>query len=135
MSEHCVYSYNILKNDIGKKMPHIKLALSNNIQEREDIQEFFHECHTLLVRDLPTKLDSCKSRLLVHDVFRVGDGIHHNGFIHLEVRILPGREDTLLNEIAANLLKLLQKHFAQSLMTLKPATSVEIATLQHYHKV
>lgn len=115
-------------------MPHIQLALSNNIQERDDVHEFFHECHMLLAQSLPTQLESCKSRLLVHDVYRVGDGVHHNGFIHLDVRVLPGRSKEVIDTTAKDLLKLLQKHFAQTLFTLKPSVSVEIATLQHYEK-
>ena len=115
-------------------MPHIQLALSNNIPERDDVQAFFHECHTLLAQSLPTKIESCKSRLLVHDIFRVGDGIHHNGFIHLDVRVLPGRSQEVMDTTAKDLLKLLQRHFAQTLFTLKPSVSVEIATLQHYEK-
>lgn len=118
-------------------MPHLVLEVSSNIIEtNEKIKTILQECQNLLVDKLPTKLSSCKSRLVLHEIFVLGDNHSENAFVHLSVRVLKGRQASLLNETAVDLKNVLSNGFAKSLGHLKLGISVEITELtDHYASV
>ena len=85
-------------------MPHLILEASSNIVETNDkIKQTLQKCQNLLVEKLPTQLASCKSRLILHDVFILADNQERNAFVHLTVKLLKGRSAELLRETSANL--------------------------------
>ena len=111
-------------------MPHLVLEASSNIIEtNEKIKTILQECQNLLVDKLPTKLSSCKSRLVLHEVFVLGDNHSESAFVHLYVRVLKGRQASLLNATAVGLRDILSNGFAKSLGHLKLGISVEITEL------
>ena len=111
-------------------MPHLTLEASSNIIETNDkVKVILQDCQNLLVGKLPTKLTSCKSRLVLHDVFVLGDGDASNAFIHLSVRVLKGRTPELLHEVAKLLVGVLSQGFSKSSEQLHLGISVEITEL------
>ncbi|MEN9946630.1 MAG: hypothetical protein RLZZ293_1016 [Pseudomonadota bacterium] len=111
-------------------MPHLVLEASANIVEsNERVRKILQECQELLTQQLPTQLASCKSRCVLHDLFVVGDANPKNAFVHLEVKVLAGRSQELLNLIAQQLHNLLTQEFNKSSQTFNLAISVEIVEL------
>lgn len=111
-------------------MPHLILEASSNIIETNDkVKVILQDCQNLLVDKLPTKLTSCKSRLVLHDVFVLGEGDASNAFIHLSVRVLKGRTPELLHEVAKLLVGVLGQGFSKSSEQLHLGISVEITEL------
>ncbi len=111
-------------------MPHLLLEASTNIVETNDkIKQTLYKCQELLVEKLPTQLASCKSRLIMHDVFVLGDNNPKNAFIHLTVKILKGRSQELLSTTSRSLFELLQESFTKSKENLNLGVSVEITEL------
>jgi 5-carboxymethyl-2-hydroxymuconate isomerase len=72
-------------------MPHIILEYSSNVVE-PDFSRLFKECHELLTGKLPTEMKNCKSRAVKCVNYYVGDGNADNGFVHVTLKIMPGRE-------------------------------------------
>lgn len=114
-------------------MPQIFLECTDNIFEI-DLLEILHDVHHLLAVQLPTDLTSCKSRVIKHSEYLVGNGHSENAFVHLAVNVLPGRTPQKLDAIGNFILELLQKKFRQSLLELNLQITVAIGELPPVYK-
>lgn len=111
-------------------MPHLILEASANIYESNArIKQALMDCQKLLVAELPTELSSCKSRVVLHDIYVVADDAVNNAFIHLSVKILKGRSAELIKVIAEKLRLVLLANFVKSNNSLNLGISVEIVEL------
>ncbi|STX52392.1 5-carboxymethyl-2-hydroxymuconate Delta-isomerase [Legionella busanensis] len=116
-------------------MPHLVLEYSNNIDIRPEAVTFFAQAHALLEKALPTKLSSCKSRCISYDSFHIGSGQINNAMLHLTLKILPGRSDSLKEQVGQELIELMKECFQQRNKNLNLEFSVEIMeTNAHYFK-
>jgi 5-carboxymethyl-2-hydroxymuconate isomerase len=95
-------------------MPQILLECSDNIVEKS-FTELLSDIHQLLAEKLPTQIAGCKSRVLRHQDYAIGDLAINNAFVHLSISVLKGRSQTLLNEIANTLMDKLTTYFQASL--------------------
>ncbi len=109
-------------------MPHITFELSDNIIEK-NIIHLLTEIHHILTEDLPTQLESCKTRVIHHQNFLIGNGDSNNAFIHIAIEVLQGRSEATLEVIANKILLILTKHFRESSTQLNLKISVAIKNL------
>ena len=86
-------------------MPHIILEYSANVIE-SDFSGLFKECHQLLANQLPTQIKSCKSRAIKCLNYYVGEGIADSAFVHVTLKIMPGRSQEVLQAAGQGLLAL-----------------------------
>ncbi|WP_131782404.1 hypothetical protein [Legionella gresilensis] len=107
-------------------MPHLVLEYSNNIDIRPEVITFFAKAHSLLEKMLPTKLSSCKSRCISYDNFYIGSGQIDNAMIHLTLKMLAGRSDSVKEQVGQKLIELMKKCFQQRNKNLNLEFSVEI---------
>jgi 5-carboxymethyl-2-hydroxymuconate isomerase len=115
-------------------MPQITFEASDNIIE-QDLRETLSEIHQILVDVLPTKLESCKSRVIRHKEFLLGDGDVNNAFIHLSIRIIEGRTKEIIDVATNQIMIVLQNNFKESANKLNLKFSVAIDNLpQSYLK-
>ena len=110
-------------------MPHIIVEYSENVLEQVDFKDFFKRLHTLLIENGPFKLQDIKSRAISHPFFYVADGKGSNGFVHLTLSILKGRDLSLRQALAEKILLLLEQEYARSYGELNCSISVEIKEL------
>ena len=89
-------------------MPQIRLEYTNNVMIDPDGGELVKKIHKSLSAALGISIENCKTRVLIHTGYFVGDGGQDKGFAHLEVGILDGRSPTLKRELGNMLLALLQ---------------------------
>ncbi len=115
-------------------MPHLTLEYSNNVIEKKLLVELFQKLHLLLADNLPTQIASCKSRAIEFAVFTIGKGNSDAAFVHVSLKVLPGRSQSILESTGQHLLKALKQHFAQSISRLKLQISLEISELQSTYK-
>ena len=116
-------------------MPHLILEYSANVIE-PDFSALFKECHALLANRLPTQITSCKSRAIKCENYHVGMGDIHNGFIHVTLKIMPGRTLEVLQATGQALLELVKKYFSKSLQDLQLEISLEFNEIQQpYFKI
>ncbi len=66
-------------------MPHIFFEYSDNIIE-QDFKPALQEIHNLLAEQLPTKLFFCKSRIIRHENFLIGDAASSNAFVNVAIK-------------------------------------------------
>ncbi|WP_182392812.1 5-carboxymethyl-2-hydroxymuconate Delta-isomerase [Legionella sp. PC997] len=115
-------------------MPHLILELSSNIKTRP-LNQLFDKLHHLLAEKLPTQLSNCRSRCMVHPLFFIGDQRIENAFVHLTLKILPGREDAKKKNLAKEIFDSLKDFFRSEENQLNIMFSVEILDLDgHYFK-
>lgn len=112
-------------------MPQLILEMSSNVLEKNVIQtqDLLREVHVILTQMLPTQLASCKSRVIIHDVYRLGDGDERNAFVHVNLKIMSGRSKEILSGVGETLLRLMESHFVMSREKRNCQFSIEIMEL------
>ncbi|KTD66991.1 MULTISPECIES: 5-carboxymethyl-2-hydroxymuconate Delta-isomerase [Legionella] len=110
-------------------MPHLILELSNNIKNTEHLSQLFDKLHHMLAEQLPTQLSGCRSRCVIHPLFFIGDQSEDNAFVHLTLKMLPGRDELKKKSIGKNLFDLLDDFFRVGQNQLNITLSVEILDL------
>ncbi|MCB2219769.1 MAG: 5-carboxymethyl-2-hydroxymuconate Delta-isomerase [Bacteroidetes bacterium] len=111
-------------------MPHIRLEYTSNLNIDSDINSLFFDIHHVLNQVTGIKIDNCKSRAVHLDTFYVGDGRTENTFVHLEVSLLEGRQDDLVQLTGKKLLDLLLQFFANGAETQPAQYTVEIRDMK-----
>lgn len=115
------------------KMPHIILECSDNIIE-SDLKPICIEIQKILVDKLPTQLDSCKSRIIRHKNYVLGDNHIDNAFVHVFISVMPGREQKLINSISEIIVDRLKAFFLESRDRLNLQISVAINELPESYR-
>lgn len=117
-------------------MPQILLEMSDNVLEKNNLNSLFQQCHTVLSEILPTSIESCKSRAIIHNIYSIGNGSPNNAFVHINLKIMAGRSYDTQNAAGLEIMDILKKHFANSLKTLNLQITLEIDELQKtYYKI
>lgn len=117
-------------------MPQLRLEFSSNVLEKTNMTSLFHECHLILEKTLPTQINTCKSRAIECDLFYVGNGNQNNAFVHVSLKVLPGRDVETLKKLGEVMMDLFQKYFADSMQKLNLQITLEIMELEKtYFKV
>lgn len=93
-------------------MPQITLEQSGNIDPAPDHGALFRELHGLLAETAGVRASDCKSRLMVHERFLVGDGEAEGAFVHLSIGLFAGRPAAVKEAIGRGALALLARHYA-----------------------
>lgn len=109
-------------------MPQILLECTQNVIE-QNLSPLLLDIHKILTENLPTQIDSCKTRVMRHDEYLVGDGVPEKAFVHLSIGVLSGRSTETLNQISVLLMEKLQKTFSVSLENLKLQITIAIQNL------
>jgi 5-carboxymethyl-2-hydroxymuconate isomerase len=112
-----------------EKMPHFILEYSDNIIERPDADDLFKRLHELLIQHGPFQMSAIKSRIIRHREYLVADGNKSNGFIHLTLSILKGRDLSLRQALGKRILSFLKAEFARSRAQLRCSITVDIHEL------
>jgi 5-carboxymethyl-2-hydroxymuconate isomerase len=118
-------------------MPHIVLEHSTNIVETSNFSTLFATMHKTLMDFGVFKLQDIKSRVYACDTYYIADGKPDNAFIHVEVRILSGRNQEMRQQITDRFMNLLQDHFSDSMHERRCVLSVEVREMDRetYRKV
>ena len=60
-------------------MPQLTLEYTTNIATDWDYRYFLHQLHEIIINTIDTKIERCKSRVVQHDQFYVGDHARGKG--------------------------------------------------------
>lgn len=117
-------------------MPQLTLEFSENVIEKNELDNLFQRCHMVLAEILPTSIESCKSRAIEHKIYYIGNGAPNNAFVHVNLKIMAGRSYDTQNAAGHEVMELLKTHFAKSLAKLNLQITLEIDELQKtYYKI
>ncbi len=111
-------------------MPHTSLEYSANIIEKNNLSDVLKKINKFLSETLPTELFSCKSRAVECGVYCVGDGDPNNAFVHVNLKVMPGRSVDKLNDVGNGVMDVLKKYFLESAQQLNLQITIEIDELQ-----
>lgn len=114
-------------------MPQLTLEFTSNIIEKNDMPNLFEKCHAVLTAMLPTEIEHCKSRAMECNNFYIGEGYQTNAFIHLTLKVMPGRSAQTLENVAAALMQINKDHFIKSLEKLKLQITLELHELPNIY--
>lgn len=73
-------------------MPHLIIEYSKNLRDVIGPDSMVEALHTAAVATGEFPAMSLRTRAVERDCYRVGDGHPDNGFVHIVLRIRPGRE-------------------------------------------
>lgn len=117
-------------------MPQLRLEYSANVLEKNNMTQLFEACHKTLVEILPTDIKTCKSRAIECESFYVGDGNPKNAFVHVALKVLPGRDAEVLKKVGEVIMDILKNYFSQSLQAFNLQITLEVMELEKtYFKV
>lgn len=108
-------------------MPHLVFECSETVFTTLAFQTMFVEFHQMLAALLPTQLSSCKSRLLLSNQYLVGNDTN-NLFLHLTIKILPGRSLEVKQAVVAQGLEIIKNYLAKRALS-NVSISIEIIDL------
>ncbi|CAM2800996.1 5-carboxymethyl-2-hydroxymuconate Delta-isomerase [Legionella worsleiensis] len=115
-------------------MPHIIFECSDEIKSKLSFESIFLELHSILSDFLPTQMSSCKSRVIPYKQYLVGN-TPNNLFIHVTIKILPGRTADVKNMVGKKILQFLEK-IVNDVALDGVSISIEIADLtDNYYKL
>lgn len=117
-------------------MPQLILEYSSNIFEKDAMKPLFQEYHSILEKNLPTDIDRCKSRAIACHDYYIGNGQPNNAFIHISLKIMPGRDFNTVKNVADAMLIASKQHFSASLQKLNLQITIEVMELEKtYFKI
>jgi 5-carboxymethyl-2-hydroxymuconate isomerase len=73
-------------------MPHIRIEVSRNLADEIACDTLVERIHEAVIRTGVFSVDGIRSRLEVLEHYRVADS-PQNAFVHVQMRIAPGRDD------------------------------------------
>jgi len=107
-------------------MPQITLEHSANLQPERPWTNLLGHLHDQIAGLSGIDIDTCKSRVVTLDKYRVGDGAEDKAFAHLTIRIFAGRSPAVKTELGRAGLALLKRHLADAGDGLDIQLTVEI---------
>lgn len=110
-------------------MPQLTLEFSANIMEKAHLIDLLNAFHQVLSQQLPTELSSCKSRAMQRDIYCVGDGSLKNAFVHVNLKVKPGRSTETLQAIGQKLMDIMHEYFNMTPQEFHMQLSLEIEEL------
>jgi 5-carboxymethyl-2-hydroxymuconate isomerase len=118
-------------------LPHLRLEYSSNIKEQLEEKKLFSACHHVLEKVANANPLQCQSRVVCFDTFYVGNGSENEAFIYLEISLLEGRTQAMLEEAGNQIREILKSYFAHSLQHLTVQLAVRIVEMEkvHYFKL
>lgn len=93
-------------------MPHIVVEYSGNLWEKIQHRETLVGLHKVLGEY--AELENIKSRSLVCENYLVGDGSEEYAFIHVNLRLLPGRTTQIKQKIGSEIVQFLREMYGDS---------------------
>ena len=73
-------------------MPHIIIEYSGNIEEKMNLDNLIEKVHATAVETGVFPLGGLRVRCARRDHYKLADGHPDNGFVHVELKIGPGRD-------------------------------------------
>ena len=72
-------------------MPHIIIEYSNNVEDKIELDKLIEIVHSTAIKTGVFPLGGLRVRCARRDHYKIADGHPDNGFVHLELKIGPGR--------------------------------------------
>ncbi len=116
-------------------MPQISIEYSANLGAAFDAPRFAAAVHQAVVEHAAAELANCKSRLIELTDFLMGDGASERAMVHVDLRILPGRDAEQKSRLGEAVIHLLAEAVGEaSGFDLQLTVEVRELDGENYHK-
>jgi len=112
-------------------MPHIVIEYSANLERFADMRAVVDGVHQAVLATGAFEIGAIRTRAARRDIFRVADGDPDNAFVHVELRIGPGREIAVQQAVSAAVMRVLQKETEAYARSCGLGLSVEIRQIDN----
>ena len=81
-------------------MPHIIVEYSANLEEKLDVRALLDKVHAAVLASGVFRIGAVRTRAERRDIYRIADGDPDHGFVHVDLRIGPGRDAATRKRVA-----------------------------------
>jgi 5-carboxymethyl-2-hydroxymuconate isomerase len=81
-------------------MPHVVVEYSANLEEELDIRSLIGKIHDAVLASGVFKVGAVRTRGERRDVYVIADGDPANAFVHVDLRVAPGRDTITRRRVA-----------------------------------
>jgi len=96
-------------------MPVVTFEYTKNLGIDRDVKPFLNRIHQALVDIINTDLLTCRSTVVGHEHYLIGDGNPRHAFIQLSIRMLPGRNKETKDQLGQHLLLMIRETFEKAI--------------------
>jgi 5-carboxymethyl-2-hydroxymuconate isomerase len=107
-------------------MPHITVEYSSNLDPRVSMRSVIEGIHAAVLASGAFEKGGVRTRAISQDLYVVADGDPDNAFIHVDMRIAPGRSAETKKQVAQSILDVLRDRMKEVMKQYGLAISVEI---------
>lgn len=111
-------------------MPHILLEYSSNLSHPPSHRTVFQELHEAIRPMESVSVADLKSRAVRHENVFIGDGKLERTFVHLQVQLLTGRDQSVRQRLAKECMRVLESQFGLDVVGPHCQMSVEVREME-----
>lgn len=111
-------------------MPHILLETSANLKAPPSHRTVFEDLHEAIRPMESVRVADLKSRAVRHENVYIGDGNPERSFVHLQVQLLTGRDQSVRHRLAKECMRILELHFGADVVGPLCQMSVEVREME-----
>jgi 5-carboxymethyl-2-hydroxymuconate isomerase len=112
-------------------MPHIVVEYSANLEPAIDISRLLRTVHDAVLDSGVFKIGAVRTRAERRDLWVIADGDPTNSFVHVELRMAPGRDDTTRKRLADTILAALAATTRDVFQRVGMGLSVEVREIDN----
>jgi 5-carboxymethyl-2-hydroxymuconate isomerase len=112
-------------------MPHVIVEYSANLESAIDVRQLLRNVHEAVLASGVFEVGAVRTRATRHELAIVADGDRDNGFVHVEVRMAPGREAAARKSLANAILSALAADTRELYARTGLGLSVEVRELDY----
>ena len=111
-------------------MPHLTIEYSQNIEVNQKFLPLLLKLHESISKIGDIKVENFKSRVYQAENYLIGSGNKREGFVHLDIRFLEGRDKEIKQKIGEQTCELLLLWFQPFSAALDLQVTVEVRDVQ-----
>lgn len=111
-------------------MPHILLETSANLRNPPSHRAVFADLHEAIRPMESVSVADLKSRAVVHHNVFIGDGQEERTFVHLQLQLLTGRDQSVRQRLAKECMRVLESHFDPAVVGPLCQMTVEVREME-----
>jgi 5-carboxymethyl-2-hydroxymuconate isomerase len=112
-------------------MPHVTVEYSANLDGLVDLPKLLRQVHEAVMASGLFQLGAIRTRAEPRQLFVVADGDPDNAFIHVDLRIAPGRETAARQRLAQGVLDVVEAHTREVFARQGLGLSVEVREIDN----
>ena len=110
-------------------MAHAIIEYSSNLEDKVDLEGLVDQIHDACIETGVFPLTGMRTRTARRDTYKIADGNLEACFIHLQLKIGPGREDSIKKKAMEDIFEALSSYMKPLYDTAPVALSIEIFEL------